>query len=155
MHPKHEKADYVLFRIGESYFNQLPGGHDRDLTPATKAIDAYRELLKLYPQSQYVNDANKHMSEAIETLAAKEKYIADFYFDREMFDSAAGRYEKITSKYSGTTLEQFAYWRWGQSLIKQAKNDEAKHVYRVYLSRYPSGTYAKEAGDWLDKTGGR
>src|SRR5688572_1079635 len=22
MHPKHEKADYVLFRIGESYFNQ-------------------------------------------------------------------------------------------------------------------------------------
>jgi outer membrane protein assembly factor BamD len=155
MHPKHEKADYVMFRIGESYFNQLPGGVDRDLGPASKAIDAFRELLSLYPQSSFVGDAKKHLEEATEKLSGKERYVADFYFAREMFDSAAMRYEKITSRYPGTQADQWAYAQWAQSLIKQDKKDEAKHVYRVYISRYPTGQYAKAAGDWLDKTGGR
>lgn len=155
MHPKHEKADYVMFRIGESYFNQLPATIDRDLGPATKAIDAYRELLTVYPNSQYTNDARTHMNEATERLAQKEKYIADFYYIREMYDSAAGRYEKITNRFPGTTTDQYAFWRLGQSLIQQNKLDEAKHAYRVYISRYPNGQYSQEVGNWLDKTGGR
>ena len=57
MHPKHAKADFVLFRIGESYYNQLPGGEDRDLSPGSKAIEAYRELAAVYPTSQYVAPA--------------------------------------------------------------------------------------------------
>ena len=149
MHPKHDRADYVIFRIGESYFNQLPGGHDRDISPATKSLEAYRELLTLYPKSQFAEAAKSHAKEATETLAAKEQYVADFYFIREMFDSAATRYEKITSKFAGTEAEQLAYWRWGQSLIRLNKRDEAKHVYRTYLSRYPNGAYARDAGNWL------
>lgn len=155
MHPKHEKADYVLFRIGESYFNQLPSSVDRDMSPAGKAIDSYREMLALYPNSQFAPEAKKHLNESIERLADKEKYVADFYFRNEQYDSAAGRYEKITLKYPDTSVEQYAYWRWAQSLIKDNKVDEAKHVFRVYLRRYPSGTYVQQAGDWLDQTGGR
>lgn len=151
MHPKHEKADYVLFQIGESYFNELPGGHDRDLTPASKAIDSYRELVTIYPKSQYVEKAKQHLNESTEKLAEKEKYVADFYFIRDMFDSAASRYEKITTRFPGTSVDQYSYWRWAQSLIRQNKPDEAKHVYRVYVSRYPNGVYAKDAGDWLEK----
>ena len=155
MHPKHEKADYVIFRIGESYFQQLPGGVDRDLGPATKAIDAFRELLGLYPKSEYIETAKKHLSEATEKQAGKEKYIADFYYIREMYDSAAGRYEKMAARFPDTDSAQYAYWRWADSLLKQEKKDEAKHVYRTYLARYPSGTYAKQAGDWLDSSGAK
>ena len=155
MHPKHEKADYVLFRIGESYYNQLPSTVDRDLGPATKAIDSYRELISLYPKSPYIADAKTHLSDSTERMANKERYVADFYYKRAMYDSAALRYEKITTKFPGTETDQYAYWRWAQSLLKQDKNDETKHVYRLYISRYPAGTYAKEAGDWLDKMGGR
>lgn len=166
LHPKHEKADYVMFRIGESYFSQLPGTIDRDMTPASKAIEAYRELLSVYPKSQYVGVAREHEKEASERLAGKERYVADFYFKREMFDSAARRYEKITTKYPGTTADQYAYWQWGQSLLKQSEKPEntevktalvgeARHVFRTYISRYPSGQYASDMGDLLEKTGGR
>ncbi|MBI3557729.1 MAG: outer membrane protein assembly factor BamD [Deltaproteobacteria bacterium] len=155
MHPKHEKADYVMFRIGESYFQQLPSGVDRDLGPATKAIDSFRELIGLYPKSELVDTAKKHLSDATEKLAGKEKYIADFYFTREQYDSAAGRYEKMAARFPDTESEQYAYSRWAESLIKQDKKDEARHVYRTYLTRYPSGAYAKQAGNWLDASGGR
>lgn len=155
MHPKHERADYVLFRIGESYFNQLPDSVDRDVGPGGKCIDAYRELIGLYPKSQYVPEAKNHMKEATERLASKEKYIADFYYKRDMYDSAASRYEKITARFPGTDAEEYAYWRWAQSLMRLEKNDEAKHVFRTYLSRYPSGQYSRDANSWLDKTGGK
>ncbi len=155
LHPKYEKADYVIFRIAESYFNQLPGSIDRDLTPATKAINAYSELLQLYPKSSFAQEAKVHQSESIELLSQKEKYIGDFYFKREMFDSAAKRYEKIATKYSGSTDEEFSYLRWGQSLIamstiqefsdqKSALLGEAKHVFKTYLSQFPNGKYTSD-----------
>lgn len=162
LHPKYEKADYVIFRIGESYFNQLPSSLDRDLTPASKAIDAYRELGTLYPKSEYLLAARQHLAEASELLSGKERYIADFYFKREMYDSAARRYEKITSKYPETRTDQYSYWRWGQSLMRQSEQQEfaekkvalmseAKHVFRTYLARYPSGDYAKQVSELLDQ----
>ncbi|MBI2604693.1 MAG: outer membrane protein assembly factor BamD [Deltaproteobacteria bacterium] len=161
LHPKYEKADYVIFRIGESYFNQLPSSLDRDLTPAAKAIDAYRELGTLYPKSEYLSTARQHLAEASEQLSGKERYIADFYFKREMYDSAARRYEKIASKYPETKTDQYSYLRWGQSLMRQSEQpeftekkvalmSEAKHVFRTYLARYPSGDYAKEISSLLE-----
>ncbi|MGE4232184.1 MAG: outer membrane protein assembly factor BamD [Bacteriovoracia bacterium] len=161
LHPKFEKADYVLFRIGESYFNQLPGTEDRDLTPAQKAIDSYRELAQLYPKSTYIGEAQTHLKECLEKLSAKEKYIGDFYYKRGMYDSAAKRYEKITEKFSGTAPEEYAYWHWGRSLYLESEKteeekqqrvllDETKHIINVYLARFPDGTYSKKAKSWLE-----
>lgn len=106
LHPKHEKADYVLFRIGESYFFQLPSTIDRDLTPASKAIDSYRELQTLYPKSEFIPESQKHQKESFELLSQKEKYIGDFYFKRDMFDSASKRFEKIATKYPNTGVQK-------------------------------------------------
>lgn len=162
LHPKHEKSDYVVFQIGESYFNQLPSTIDRDLTPGTKAIEAYRDLMTSYPKSEYIEKTKAHLDEANQKLATKENYIADFYYKREMYDSAAKRYEKIATKYVGTTVEENAYYRWGESLMLQSADPafaeekgtiqgEAKHVFKTYLSRYPEGKYASKANTSLAK----
>src|ERR1041385_710242 len=45
LHPKHEKIDYVTFRLGMSYYMQLPSTIDRDLTQANKAILYFDEVL--------------------------------------------------------------------------------------------------------------
>lgn len=145
LHPKHEKADYVIFRIGESYFRQMPDHEARDLTPGAKAMEAYEELGKLYPSSPYMPEAKAHMEAARERLASKERYIADFYYKRDMYDSAALRYQKLATEYSGTSLEEDAYMRWAESLHRQNKDDEARHVLQTYLSRFPSGRHKRRA----------
>ena len=155
LHPKHEKADYVIFRIGESYFNQLPSTIDRDLTPASKAIASYSELQQVWPTSAFGSQAKEHQTECSELLSQKEKYIADFYYKREMYDSASKRYEKIATKFAGTNNAQISYLRWGLSLLEQSKDPvyaekkdaligEAKHVFKTYLSQYPTGQYVAE-----------
>lgn len=104
LHPKHPDVDYVTFRIALSYFNQLPSTIDRDLSIATKSIQYFEEVIKTYSDSKYVAEAKVKRAQAKSMLAKKEIYIADFYFKRQMFDSALVRYEKIVTQFSEENL---------------------------------------------------
>lgn len=99
LHPKHPQTDYVIFRNGLSFFQQLPDTIDRDLSVATEAIGAFRELIDQYPQSTYVVEAKEKRAKAVRMLAEKELYIADFYFKKKQWESALSRYDGILQKY--------------------------------------------------------
>src|SRR5437868_9563798 len=71
LHPKHPQIDYVIFRVGLSYFNQLPSSLDRDLTIAHEAVTSFDELMKKFPNSQYVNEAADKKLETLKMLAGK------------------------------------------------------------------------------------
>lgn len=94
-HPRHPKIDYVVGRIAESYFRQLPDLHDRDLSATSDAIKYYEELLFKYPKSEYAKTAQEKIKKMKEMLASKEKYIADFYFKTKVYESARYRYKDI------------------------------------------------------------
>jgi outer membrane protein assembly factor BamD len=104
-HPKHSKIDYVIFRIGLSYYQQLPDSIDRDLSLANDAIYAFNELIKKYPNSTYKAEAEDYRKKAFVMLNEKELYIADFYFQQKLFDSAFNRYEMSYKKFSGFGLD--------------------------------------------------
>jgi outer membrane protein assembly factor BamD len=105
LHPKHPKVDYVIFRTGMSYFMQLPETIDRDLSLATDAIYSFDNLIKSYPNSEYLKEGREKREKAYIMLGQKELYIADFYFKKELYDSALLRYESAYKKYSGFGLD--------------------------------------------------
>lgn len=107
-HPKHQRRDYVLYRIAESYFNQRPETYDRDLTSAVQAIKYFNELKSLYPDSKFLKDANLKIEECRKMLIDKEKYIADFYFRTENFESATFRYKSILENYRTYEMKSIA-----------------------------------------------
>jgi outer membrane protein assembly factor BamD len=76
-HPKYEELGYVVFRISESFYRQLPETFDRDLSAGVEAIKYYNEL------------------KIEDRLEKKEIYIADFYFKTKDFFAAKARYEDI------------------------------------------------------------
>ncbi|MCF8058006.1 MAG: outer membrane protein assembly factor BamD [Bacteriovoracaceae bacterium] len=94
-HPKHKKADYVLWKIGESFFKQLPDTFDRDLSSGFEAIKYFKELKRVHKDSEYVKKAEENIGKCEEMIRQKEKYIADFYFKTEVYDAARFRYENI------------------------------------------------------------
>jgi outer membrane protein assembly factor BamD len=99
LHPKHPKAAYAMFRIGLSYYNDLPSTIARDLADAKKAEDAFNDFIHHFPSDPNVAEAKKDLAEARGQMADKELYIGDFYFKRHFYDSAKGRYEKIVEIY--------------------------------------------------------
>lgn len=104
LHPKHPKSDYVTFRLGMSLFNQLPSTIDRDLSLAERAIVYFDEVIRSYPNSEFVASAKEHRLKAREMLAEKQYYIGNFYYIRDMYESALNRFEQLLRLYPDTEL---------------------------------------------------
>jgi outer membrane protein assembly factor BamD len=102
LHPKHPKVRYAMYRTGLAYFNDIPSLRARDLTPAFKAQGAFKEFLNQFTDGEFVVDAKAKLVETRDALAEKELYIANFYYKRDEYEAAKGRYTKIISFYSDT-----------------------------------------------------
>lgn len=137
-HPKHEKIPYVLFRIADSFYKQLPDTFDRDLSAAYEAIKYYGELMSLYPNSEYSKDAESRIAEAQELLEKKEKYIADFYYKTEVYDSARFRYLKILDTYRDNKLAEYSLNRVLLASIELEDLEGCIKYFNEYLERLDS-----------------
>lgn len=110
-HPKHEKIPYVVFRIAESYFKQIPDTIDRDLEPAVESIKYYDEVLAKYPESSYVKDAQEKIGKAKTMLRQKDQYVADFYFKTEKYSAARYWYLDILENHQDEKTRNHAMVR--------------------------------------------
>ena len=98
LHPKNEAIPYVIYQIGNSYFNQL-GTIDRDQTVAYKAIDSFERLVKNYPNDPYADDARQKILTCRKSLAENQFYIGNFYYRTKRYKSALARFEEIVANW--------------------------------------------------------
>jgi outer membrane protein assembly factor BamD len=110
-HPKHEQLPYVIYKIAESYYKQIPDTFDRDLQGAIEAIKYYQEMLTKFPGSQYTKDAKSKISYCKKMLRSKEQYVADFYFKTEVFSAARWRYLDILNSFENKDLRNHSMIR--------------------------------------------
>jgi outer membrane protein assembly factor BamD len=94
-HPKYEKLGYVIFKISESFYLQLPSTFDRDLSAGVEAIKYCNELIQNYSNTEYAKDAQNRINQIEEMIEKKDIYIADFYFKTKDYQAAKARYEDI------------------------------------------------------------
>ena len=106
LHPTHNRVDFAAFRVGMGHYQQLPDTIDRDLTVASKAVDAFNDFLGFYPKSTYVSEAREKQKECLIKLGDKEYYIGYFYFKRKLYSSAIGRFKIILQKYRNLGLDE-------------------------------------------------
>lgn len=102
LHPKHPKLPYAAYRVGLSFYSDLPGNHARDLSSGFRAQDAFRDFVIHFPNDENAPAAKAKLAETRGILAEKELYIAEFYYKREMWEAAKGRFTKIVNLYSDT-----------------------------------------------------
>lgn len=134
-HPKHEKLDYVIWRIAESFYLQLPETFDRDLAPGFEAIKYFDELLRTFPTSEYSKDARERQDSIKDMLNKKEKYIADFYYKTDDFESALYRYKQILNTISLADYQEHAAVRALSSASKLKRTMDCKEIYGRFKSK--------------------
>lgn len=140
-HPTHSEAPYAMFRIAESYKQQLPSDFfilpppsEKDQATTKLAVSAYRDMLSRYPQSEYAEKAQAKLSECRRKLADHEMYVARFYFKREKYLASAMRAEGVLRDFSGLGLDPEALWIAGSSHYYTKDLDQA----RTLLTRLES-----------------
>lgn len=145
MHPAHPKIDYVTYRLGLSFFNQLPTTIDRDLAVAERAILYFDEVVQSFPQSSHVKDAREHKTKALKMLAEKEWYVGHFYFIRDQYDSALTRFEGLLERYPSLGFDAKALYGAAVSAFKIKDLGKAKGHYQRLITQFKSSSEAEKA----------
>lgn len=110
-HPRHEKIAYVVFKIAESYYKQIPDTIDRDLEPAIEAVKYYDEVIQKYGDSSYRKTAEERIADANRMLREKDLYIADFYFKTKEWSAARYWYLDILERHQDPKTRNHAMLR--------------------------------------------
>jgi outer membrane protein assembly factor BamD len=98
LHPANEVIPYVIFQLGMCYFKQMPT-IDRDQSNASSAIQQFERLIKSFPTSEYVAQAQANLITSKKNLVSHEFYIGEYYFKRKKYEAALGRFEGILSRF--------------------------------------------------------
>lgn len=146
LHPKHPQIDYVTFRLGLSFFNQLPSTIDRDLSLADKAILYFDEVLTSFPTSQYAKEAQEKKADSLKMLAGKEIYIANFYFKKKQYGSALGRFETVIRNFSSVDgFGPIALIGAARAAKETGDRDKVSRYIKTLLAQFPKSDEAGKA----------
>jgi len=93
-YPNDPDRDYALLRLGQTFSGKKKRA-DRDLTPLLESLDAYQQLLNLYPGSPYAPEAREQMAVVKETLAEHEWLVARYYHRNKRWRGVEARLEYL------------------------------------------------------------
>jgi outer membrane protein assembly factor BamD len=159
LHPTHEKVEdgYVAFKVGESYFKDmpddvwlLPPSYEKD---QSAVIDALRELddfRKKFPDSPYIKKADGLRRQVLQRLVDHEVYVARFYLKGDHPKAAAMRLEGAVKRYPGSGREPELLFALGETYLHMNDPLRAKDTFQRVIDEYRSADQARRAELYLE-----
>ncbi len=147
--PTNPRVDYAYYMKGLVYFERQANFLERwfnvDLSQrppvnARKSFEAFDELIKKYPHSEYVGDARQRMIFMRNRLADFELHVALYYMRRGAYVGAIDRAKYTVENYDGAPAVQGSLKVLVQGYQKLGMMDLASDAERVYSANYPGST---------------
>lgn len=150
LHPGHEDAPYAYYLIGTCYYEQISDvGRDQEMTE--KALDAYGELTRRFPGSDYARDAQLKIDLARDHLAGKQMEIGRYYQTRKEYIAAINRFRNVVENYQTTTHVPEALHRLTESYLALGVREEAQRAAAVLGYNYPGNVWYERSYALLEE----
>jgi outer membrane protein assembly factor BamD len=147
-YPRHQIADLVQFRLSMSYYDQMkPVEQDQEIT--RKAMEAFRVLVREYPESRYAADALAKIDICRGRLAQKELWVAAYYINQGNPNAARQRLEKVVKEYPRTLVIPEALFRLAEVYSGDGRGEDSQRMYRQVADEYPYTEWGKRAAQRL------
>jgi outer membrane protein assembly factor BamD len=147
--PTNPRVDYAYYMKGLIYFERQANWFERkfnvDLSQrppinARKSFEAFDELIKKYPHSQYVGDAQQRMIFLRNRLADFELHVALYYMRRGAYVGAINRAKFCVENYDGAPAVKGSMKVLVDAYRDLKMQDLAANAERVYADNYPAST---------------
>jgi outer membrane protein assembly factor BamD len=147
-YPRHQIADLVQYRLSMSYYDQMkPVEQDQEIT--RKAMEAFKVLVREYPESRYAADALAKIDIGRGRLAQKELWVAAYYINQGNPGAARQRLEKVVKEYPRTLVIPETLFRLGEVYSGDGRAEESQRIYRQLADEYPYTEWGKRAAQRL------
>ncbi|MDG2479650.1 MAG: outer membrane protein assembly factor BamD [Alphaproteobacteria bacterium] len=144
LHPGHKDVAYAYYLIGQSYYERI-SDVKRDQRMTELAQDAFREVLRLFPASEYGRDAKLKLELTEDHLAGKEMDIGRWYQQREEYVGAINRFRSVIIGYQTTSHVPEALLRLTESYMALGVVGEAQNAAAVLGYNFPGSPWYEDA----------
>ena len=147
-YPRHQIADLVQFRLAMSYYDQMKAV-EQDQGITQKALDAFKKLVREYPESRYAADALAKVDICRGRLAQKELWVASYYINQGNPAAARQRLENVIKDYPRTLVVPEALYRLGEVYAAEGRSREAQDTFRRLAAEYSYTEWGRRAAQQL------
>lgn len=146
LYPGGDHTDYAYYMKGlvnferdRNWMQKLYSSNPQqlDLSNLHQSFVDFNELIKLFPNSIYVKDAQKRMYYIRNLFAEHELTIAKFYYERKAYIAAANRASEIVRHYEGTPQVVAALKIMVNSYRALGAEKQANDALRVLQTNFP------------------
>jgi outer membrane protein assembly factor BamD len=159
LHPTHEKVEdgYVAFKVGESYFKDmpddiwlLPPSFEKDQSAVMDALRELTDFARKFADSPYLKQAADLRRQVLGRLVDHEVYVARFYLKTDHPKAAALRIEGAIRRYPGSGREPELLYTLGETLLRMNELERARETFQRIIDEHGQSADARRAALYLD-----
>jgi outer membrane protein assembly factor BamD len=144
LHPGDDNAPYAWYLKALCYYEQITDVR-RDQKMTADALENLKQVVQRYPDSSYARDAALKIDLTRDHLAGKEMEIGRYYLDRNMYQAAINRFQRVVEQYQTTTHVPEALLRMVEGYLALGIEPEAKKAAAILGHNYPASSWYKDA----------
>ena len=138
--PTSDRASYVQYQIGAALAGRIEKP-DRDQSVTQKALDAFQEVVRLYPASENAAQAQARIAELRGRLAEHEYQVARFYYRFGLPRATSSRLTYLLEAYPEYPDKDKVYFYLGMAHQRMDKPEEAQQWFDKLRQEFPSSEY--------------
>lgn len=151
-YPDDEDAAYAQYLMALSYYDQIDDvGRDQGLT--FLALQGMRDVIELYPDSEYAQSAILKFDLAFDHLAAKEMEIGRYYLKRKNYAAAINRFRTVVQDFQTTSHTAEALHRLVEAYLSLGLTAEAQTAGAILGYNYQSSPFYQDSYKLLRQRG--
>jgi outer membrane protein assembly factor BamD len=152
LHPGSPDAAYAQYLIGAANAEQILDVQ-RDQARSERAMSAFAEVIRKYPDSEYAASAKRRMEYVRDQVAGKEMEIGRYYMRRKDFTGAINRFKTVVVQYQTTRHVEEALMRLTEAYMTLGIVGEAQTAAAVLGHNFPDSQWYKDAYALLSTSG--
>jgi outer membrane protein assembly factor BamD len=141
--PTSEQAPYVQFQIANSLAKRMEKP-DRDQAVTRKALEAYQDLIRLYPTSEYAGQAREQIKVVQNNLAEHEFQVGRFYLRYGAAGSAALRFEYLLQTYPEFAELDKVLYHLGLAYERTNRAEDARKTFDRLRAEFPESPFIRD-----------
>jgi outer membrane protein assembly factor BamD len=138
--PTSDQAAYVQFQIANSLAKRMEKP-DRDQAVTRKALEAYEDLLRLYPTSEYGAQARQQIEVVRANLAEHEFIVGRFYLRYARPVGAVERFRFLLAEYPEYPEKDKVLFHLGLAYQQSEQPDAARETFERLKTEHPDSPY--------------
>lgn len=145
-YPDSRFAAYTQFQIASLYFEQIKGP-ERGAGAAKLALKEYETLQARYPRNPYREIAEANIQKCKDTIASYEFIVGRFYFKKDSYRAALGRFLGIVENYPDFQDMEKVYYHIALSYHYLGDPRNAQKYFNKLATSFPSSELIEELSE--------